>query len=92
MPGIHCTHTNFFLAYALDIFPDHSVEAAAILNAFRGMGGFIVNYFQVEWAHSFGPQNSFGVEAGIVGGAVVVAVLVQIFGRRWRTQFPAPTR
>jgi hypothetical protein len=67
------------------------VEAAAIVNLWRVLGGFIVNYFQVEWATSFGAENSFGTEAGIVGGAFAFVIMVQVFGRRWRARFPGPS-
>jgi hypothetical protein len=33
-------------AYSLDIFPDQAAEAAAMINLFRVVAGFIVNYFR----------------------------------------------
>jgi hypothetical protein len=33
-------------AYSLDIFPDQAAEAAALVNLFRVVAGFIVNYFR----------------------------------------------
>jgi hypothetical protein len=64
----------------LDVFPDHGVEAAAIINIFRTSGGFIVNYFQVSWAASSGPIVSFGSEAGIV--AVLLGLACADFWRQ----------
>jgi hypothetical protein len=76
----------------LDVFPDHGVEAAAIINIFRTSGGFIVNYFQVSWAASSGPIVSFGSEAGIVAVAFCLVLLVQIFGAKSRERFPSPPK
>lgn len=59
---------------------------------FRTSGGFIVNYFQVEWALSAGAINSFGTEAGIVAAVFFVIVALQIFGARSRTRFPSPPK
>lgn len=79
-------------AYASDVFPDHTVEASSIINAFRVWGGFIVNYFLVNWAESDGPVVSFGAQAGIVGGAFLLIITVQVFGSRWRGAFPSPKK
>src|SRR5271170_6829022 len=49
-------------AYALDVFPDTAVQASALLNIFRTTGGFIVNYFQVQWAQKNGAAASFGTQ------------------------------
>jgi hypothetical protein len=79
-------------AYALDVFPNHGVEAAAIINMFRTSGGFIVNYFQLDWAVKSGSIASFGTEAGIIAAASFMVVAVQIFGDRSRSRFPSPPR
>jgi hypothetical protein len=76
-------------AYALDVFPDTAVQAAALLNIFRTTGGFIVNYFQVQWAQQNGAAASFGTQGGVVGAAWVLIILVQIFGKKWRERWPA---
>ena len=78
------------IAYSLDVFPNHGVEAASIINVFRTSGGFIVNYFQVTWAFSSGPTVAFGSEAGIVGGAFALVLLVQMLGEGWRMKYPSP--
>lgn len=72
------------------MFPDYGVEAAAIINIFRSSGGFIVNYFQVEWATSAGPVTAFGIEAGIVSAAFLLVLGVQVMGRTWRGKYPFP--
>jgi hypothetical protein len=33
-------------AYALDVFKEEAAEAAALINFFRTIAGFIVNYFR----------------------------------------------
>jgi hypothetical protein len=81
---------TFLTAYALDVFPDHSVESAALSNVFRVDGGFIVNYSQLDWAEAIGPQNTLGTEASIVAAGYTLVMMVQIFGRRWRTRFLFP--
>lgn len=77
------------LAYALDVFPDTAVQASALLNIFRTTGGFIVNYFQVEWAQKNGAAVSFGTQAAVVVFAWILIVVVQIYGKRWRKRWPA---
>ncbi|KAL6244801.1 hypothetical protein RBB50_008329 [Rhinocladiella similis] len=86
------TQTVAITAYASDVFPDHTVEASSIINAFRVFGGFIVNYFLVDWAEGSGPVVSFGIQAGIVGGAFLLILTVQVFGSRWRGAFPSPKK
>jgi hypothetical protein len=76
-------------AYGLDVFPDQAVEAAAIINFFRTSGGFIVNYFQVSWAEAVGSSTTFGIQAGIVGGAFCLILLVQVLESTMRERFPS---
>lgn len=77
-------------AYSLDVFPDLSVETAAVINVFR-TAGFILNYFIVDWATADGPLIAFGEQASVCGGAFILALLVQLFGRGWRAKYPSPT-
>ncbi|KAK5468048.1 hypothetical protein LTS15_001021 [Exophiala xenobiotica] len=86
------TATVAITAYGLDVFPHHGVEAAAIINMFRTSGGFIVNYFQVDWALKSGGVVSFGTEAGIVAAAFLLVVAVQIFGSKSRAKFHSPPK
>ncbi|EXJ75837.1 uncharacterized protein A1O5_00344 [Cladophialophora psammophila CBS 110553] len=71
-------------AYALDIFKEEAAEAAALINFFRTIGGFIVNYFQVQWAAAAGSDASFGTQAAICALAWILIGLVQWQGRNWR--------
>ncbi|KAJ9502160.1 hypothetical protein H2202_002224 [Exophiala xenobiotica] len=86
------TATVAITAYGLDIFPHHGVEAAAIINMFRTSGGFIVNYFQVDWALKSGGVVSFGTEAGIVAAAFLLVVAVQLLGSKSRAKFHSPPK
>jgi hypothetical protein len=65
----------------LDIFPDQAAEAAAWINFFRTVAGFIVNYFQLQWATKVGAKASFGTQGAICFVAFLLVVTVQIFGR-----------
>jgi hypothetical protein len=71
-------------AYGLDSYPEGSGEVAAWINMARTTGGFVVSYFQVRWAESMGPQNSFGTQAGIVAVASVVPVFLMVWGKGLR--------
>jgi hypothetical protein len=71
-------------AYVLDAYPEGSGEVAVWLNFGRTLGGFIITYFQVRWATAVGPRASFGVQAGVVAGASVLVVVLQVYGRRLR--------
>ena len=86
------TATVAVTAYALDIFPDQAAEAAAWVNMFRTIAGFIVNYFrtflrshranvELQWAEGVGAKASFGTQAAICFVAFWFILLVQYFGR-----------
>ena len=87
-----CTLANMTVisAYVLDCFPDHAALASAWINFWRVIGGFTVIYFQVQWVALDGPAVSFGCQGVVIAGAVFSVVATQMFGRRWREQFPAP--
>ncbi|KAK4556556.1 hypothetical protein LTR86_006127 [Recurvomyces mirabilis] len=71
-------------AYLLDSYPEGSGEVAAWLNFARTTGGFIVSYFQVEWANKMGTEKSFGIQAAICFAAFLLIVSLQISGKRLR--------
>ncbi|KAJ5357750.1 MFS transporter [Penicillium brevicompactum] len=71
-------------AYGVDCYPEGSGEVAAWLNMARTTGGFIVSYFQVNWAESMGVKNSFGVQAAIIAGASLIPLGLMLWGRPLR--------
>ena len=71
-------------AYNLDSYPEGSGEVTAWINMARTTGGFIVSYFQVQWAQSLGTEVSFGTQAAIVGAMFFLIVLLQVWGKRMR--------
>ena len=100
------TATVAITTYSLDIFREQAAEAAAWINMFRTVAGFIVTYFRIspqafgssasdfcvelQWAQSVGAKASFGSQAAICFAAFWLVVAVQAFGRRWRERFPPP--
>jgi hypothetical protein len=71
-------------AYNLDSYPEGSGEVAAWINFSRTTGGFIISYFQVEWANAEGTKTSFGVQAAICFGAFLLILLLQWKGKAMR--------
>ena len=71
-------------AYNLDAYPEGAGEVAAWINSSRTTGGFLVSYFNIEWAAKQGPARSFGTQAAICAGAFLLVVALQSWGRRLR--------
>lgn len=71
-------------SYCLDSYPAASGEVSAWLNMSRTVGGFIVSYFQVSWAEAQGTKLSFGIQAAICAGAILLVIGLQIFGKQMR--------
>jgi hypothetical protein len=78
-------------AYLLDCLPHHAALTGAWLNFGRIVGGFTVLYFQVPWVQRNGPALSFGAQGTVMIGASFVVIATQIWGKRWRAKFPAPS-
>ena len=77
--------TTAINAYVLDSYPEASGEVSAWINAGRTVGGFIITYFEIKWAEKEGTERSLGIQAAVVGAAVVVFVLpLQIWGKKMR--------
>lgn len=71
-------------SYCLDSYPEASGEVSAHLNNARTLGGFIISYFQVRWADSAGPKNSFGVQAAILAAAFSIVIVLMVWGKKMR--------
>lgn len=77
-------------AYCLDSFPMHSAIAASVINFWRTTGGFCVVYFQLKWVARNGAGASFGTQAAILAASFVTIVMVQVWGKGWRSKYPPP--
>ncbi|KAJ5287124.1 hypothetical protein N7478_002810 [Penicillium angulare] len=71
-------------SYVLDASPEASGEVAAWVNFGRTTGGFICSYFMVEWAEKMGTIRQFGTMCGILGGACLIVVGLQVWGKTLR--------
>lgn len=71
-------------AYNLDSYAEGSGEVAAWVNFSRTTGGFIISYFQVQWASASGTIISFSVQGGICAAAFGLVVLLQLYGKKLR--------
>lgn len=77
--------TTAINAYVLDSYPEASGEVSAWINAGRTVGGFVITYFEINWAEKEGTERSLGIQAAVVGAAVVMFVLpLQVWGKKMR--------
>ena len=77
--------TTAINAYVLDSYPEAPGEVSAWINAGRTVGGFIITYFEIEWAAAEGTAKSLGIQAAAVAAAVLVFVVpLQFWGKRMR--------
>jgi MFS family permease len=73
-------------AYLLDCYPNASGEVAGWLNFARVIGGFTVGYFQMPWGVKQGFNVSFGIQAAVVGIALILLASIQKFGKGLRVK------
>ena len=79
--------TTAINAYVLDSYPEAPGEVSAWINAGRTVGGFIITYFEIEWAVAEGTAKSLGIQAAVAVAAVLVFVVpLQIWGKRIRAR------
>jgi hypothetical protein len=76
-------------AYMIDAYPEAPGESAAWLNFSRTLGGFVVGYFQIGWAHSAGTQTAYGIQSGIMAVAFLLIMVLQFGGKRLRAMQPS---
>ena len=79
--------TTAINAYVLDSYPEAPGEVSAWINAERTVDGFIITYFEIEWAVAEGTAKSLGIQAAVAVTAVLVFVMpLQIWGKRMRAR------
>ena len=78
-------------AYLLDAYPEGSGEVCAWINVGRTLGGFMATYIEVTWVTKSGTSEVLGIQAGITWAAMVIPLVLQLFGKRIR-QFQGPMR
>lgn len=71
-------------SYCLDSYPEASGEVSCWVNFSRTIGGFIISYFQVEWATVEGAKTSFGIQGGICGAAFLIVLALGFWGKKLR--------
>lgn len=72
--------------YALDSYPTRSGEVSCFLNFARVGGGFTVGYFQQPWGARNGYGVSFGIQALLVGVALMILICLHRFGEAMRAK------
>jgi hypothetical protein len=78
--------TSAVSAYLLDSFPKDAALVSGILNFWRTTGGFCVSYFQLKWVARNGAAVSFGCQAAILGASFLTIIVVQVWGKKWRSK------
>ena len=74
-------------AYVLDSYPEAPGEILPWINAAKTVGGFIITYFETEWAMAERTPKSLGIQGAIVAVAVFMFVVpLQIWGKCMETQ------
>ena len=73
-------------AYVLDAYPSAPGELSALLNLARILGGFSVGYFQLDWGTAVGFDESFGVQAAIIGAAQLILIGLHFYGEKLRSK------
>jgi hypothetical protein len=73
-------------AYAVDSYPSVPAEIAGWISFIRVAGGFSVGYYQQPWGEALGYNNSFGIQAALVGFGMLLVALVHKYGHRLRVK------
>jgi len=72
------------VTYVLDCYPSASGEVSALINLGRVCAGFSVGYFQQAWGKKDGFNVSFGLQAVVVTGSLIILFCIQRWGARLR--------
>ncbi|KAK4937743.1 hypothetical protein LTR10_021688 [Elasticomyces elasticus] len=70
--------------YAVDSYPTAPAESAGWISFIRVAGGFSVAYYQQPWGEKIGYNNSFGIQAALVGFGTLLVMVAHKFGHRLR--------
>ncbi|KAI7194669.1 MFS general substrate transporter [Hortaea werneckii] len=80
-------------AYLGDAYPEAPGEMDTWIVMGRTMGGFMATYIELPWVKSAGPGTALGVQAGITWAALVLVVILQVWGktlRNWQGPIKIP--
>ncbi|KAI7347544.1 MFS general substrate transporter [Hortaea werneckii] len=82
-------------AYLSDAYPEAPGEMDTWIVMGRTMGGFMATYIELPWVESAGPGTVLGAQAGITWAALVLVVILQVWGktlRNWQGTIKIPGR
>ncbi|GAB1740466.1 hypothetical protein NU219Hw_g5570t1 [Hortaea werneckii] len=80
-------------AYLGDAYPEAPGEMDTWIVMGRTMGGFMATYIELPWVSSAGPGTALGAQAGITWAALVLVVVLQVWGkalRNWQGPIKIP--
>ncbi|RMY69094.1 hypothetical protein D0863_06682 [Hortaea werneckii] len=80
-------------AYLGDAYPEALGEMDTWIVMGRTMGGFMATYIELPWVQSAGPGTALGAQAGITWAALVLVVILQVWGkslRNWQGPIKIP--
>ncbi|RMY72278.1 hypothetical protein D0863_04605 [Hortaea werneckii] len=80
-------------AYLGDAYPEAPGEMDSWIVMGRTMGGFMATYIELPWVQSAGPGTALGAQAGITWAALVLVVILQVWGktlRNWQGPIKIP--
>lgn len=72
------------VTYVLDCYPNAPGEVSALINLGRVAAAFSVGYFQQDWGTKLGYNVSFGLQAVVIAGSLIVLLCIQQFGGKLR--------
>ncbi|KAI7383370.1 MFS general substrate transporter, partial [Hortaea werneckii] len=80
-------------AYLGDAYPEAPGEMDTWIVMGRTMGGFMATYIELPWVQRAGPGTALGAQAGITWAALVLMIILQVWGkdlRNWQGPIKIP--
>ncbi|KAI7162484.1 MFS general substrate transporter [Hortaea werneckii] len=80
-------------AYLGDAYPEAPGEMDTWIVMGRTMGGFMATYIELPWVQNAGPGTALGAQAGITWAALVLVIILQVWGkslRNWQGPIKVP--